>query len=139
MSYFSLLLEDEMRKIKRQDYCPACWNEMAASENLAASRGYWKSKIDEKKKAVPASRPERALILLKSLLEKVPAPESEIFVLVLLLCHVRRLTLRKELIEDSVKYGLYEILNQDEFLKIKIINLTDIEIEKIRASLAAQL
>lgn len=134
-----MLTEDETQKIKRQDYCTACWSQFNADQKLPANKGYWKSKIEIKKKPAPASRPERALILLKNLLESTPAPEEEIFVLILFLCHTRHIVLRKELVEDNIRYGLYEILNQDEFLKIKQINLSNLETERIQQSLAAKL
>lgn len=139
MDYFSLLLEDETNKIKRQDYCVSCWKQVSTTQDLSNSRGYWKSKIEDKKKAAPTSRAERALILLKTLLENPNPPHAEIFVLVLLLAHMRWLALRKEFVEEGVRYGLYEILNQEEFVKIRNVDLSHIETERIQQSLAAQL
>jgi hypothetical protein len=139
MDYFSLISEDETKKIKRLDYCTACWKSLATHTDLAKSRNYWKSKIEHKDKSPPASRAERAMHLLKKLLESENPPESEIFVLVLLLAHMRRLILRKEWEENSLRYGLYEILNQDEFIKIKLVHLSLLETENIQQSLASQL
>lgn len=139
MDYFSLLSEDDSQKIKRSDYCTSCWGNLIAGRDLTKSRGYWKSKIELKDKPPLASRAERALILLKTLLESPNPPETEIFVLVLLLSHMRRLVLRKEFVEDSSRYGMYEIINQDEFIKIKLVNLSSLETEKIQHSLAFRL
>ncbi len=139
MDYFSLLSEDETKKIKREDYCSLCWSRLSTNRDLSKSRGYWKSKIEIKDKTPPASRAERALFLLKNLLKTENPPENEIFVLVLLLSHMRRLVLRKEFEEDCLRYGLYEIINQDEFIKIKLIHLSSLETEKIRQSIASKL
>lgn len=139
--YFSLIQEDEKQKIKRQDFCAACWQELilAHSETPSFRGYYWKSKIEKKNAATPSSRTERALKLFKSLIIEASPPEEELFVLVLLLAHLRRLVCRKEIEEEGVRYGLYEILNQDEFVKIKHVDLSTLEIEKIQQALAAKL
>lgn len=139
MEYYSMLLEDEVGKIKRQDYCTNCWTGIIGSQELANSRGYWKSKIDVKEKAPPTSRGERALLLLKTLLENPVGHEADIFVLALLLAHMRRVVLRKEIEQDGVKYGLYEILHKEEFVTIKTISLSNLETARIQESLASQL
>lgn len=140
MDYFSLLLEDESKKIKRLDYCAACWKkDIFPHQDLTFSRGYWKSRIDLKDKPAPTTRAEKAVHLLKRLLAENPAPENDIFVLVLLLLHMRRLVLRKEFEEENSRFGLYELPQTEEFLKIKQIHLSSLEIEKIQQSLASQL
>lgn len=139
MDYFSLLTEEATGEMKRQDFCEACWNPKLAAGDLVEKKTFWKSKIEEKKEVPAGTRGERALILLKTLLNQPDAKEGEVFVLTLLLCHMRRLILRKELHEESGRYGLYEIPHTEEFLTIKIVDLSTIETAKIQQSLAAQL
>lgn len=137
MEYFSVLLEDDLKKVKRFDYCSACWN--SPEEKRVVGSGHWKSRLESKNIPPPTSRAEKALHLLKKLLESEDPPENEIFVLVLLLCHMRRLALRKEFNENSIRYGLYENVCTEEFIKIKLVDVSSLEIEKTQLSIASKL
>ena len=139
MEYYSLLHEDADQKISRKDFCMTCWNQGTVKENFAHNRGYWKSRIEVKKEINPSSRIDRALILLKTLIRDQKEHENELFVLAMFLAHARRLALRQEVERDEGKFGLYEILRQEEFVTIRIIPLTHLEIERIQLSLAAKL
>lgn len=139
MDYYSLLLEDEEQKLIRKDFCSTCWSERLAKNEFPNNKGYWKSKIEIKKEINAKSRIDRALILLKNLMQNQKDHESELFVLAMFLAHARRLALRKEIEHEEEKFGLYEILHQDEFLTIKLIPLTHLEIEELQKSLASKL
>jgi len=139
MEFFSVLYEDEKLKIQRQDFCKACWEACVTNDTLLNSRGYWKSKIEEKNKIPCSDRAEQALKLLKQLMESPTSLASEIYVLAILLAHFRRIALRKEFVEEGKRYQLYEILHQDEFIQIQAADLPKNEIETIQQSLAAKL
>jgi len=136
MEYYSLLLEDEQLKIQRQDFCKSCWETTMTEKKLAHSKGYWKSKIDEKEIKTPSNKAEKAFQLLKNLMQNDDANQAEIYVLAILLAHFRRLILRKEFEEDGNSFHLYEIARQDEFIKVRVVQLPPQEIESIQKSLA---
>jgi hypothetical protein len=138
MEYFSLLLEED-EKMTRKDFCLTCWNQGSLKNSFSNNRGYWKSKIEIKKEINPSSRIDRATLLLKNLMENQKENENELFVLVMFLAHARRLALRQELEHEGEKFGLYEILKHEEFVTVKIIPLSHLEIEQIQQSLAAKL
>ncbi|CUI17138.1 conserved hypothetical protein [Candidatus Protochlamydia naegleriophila] len=93
-----------------------------------------------KKKIEPASsRCDKALNLLKELLQTVPLQEEEIFVLAVFLSHARKLILRQEFEKEGFKWGVYEIPRQDEFVTIKILPLVLIETDRIQKALAEKL
>jgi hypothetical protein len=139
MEYYSLLIEDEDQKLVRKDFCTTCWFERISKKEFPENKGYWKSKIEIKKEVNAKSRIDRALVLLQSLIQNQKEHEAEIFVLAMFLAHARRLALRKEIEHEGEKFGLYEILRQDEFVTIKIIPLTHLEIEGLQRSLASKL
>lgn len=139
MEYYSLLFEDENFKIQRQDFCKACWDICSTDDKLSNSRGYWKSRIEDKHIKIPSDRPAKALKLLKELMQLPEPPLSEIYVLAILLAHFRRLILRKEFSEEKKNFHLYEVQHQDEFIRIQLINLHTNEIETIQKNLAVKL
>lgn len=141
MEITSFIYEDrEQNQIVRRDYCMNCWlsisREVCSNPN---SRGYWKSKIEAKKEAPPSSRTGRALQLLREMIQNPESSPDEIFVLALFLSHARQLVLRQEFEERGVAYQLYEIAKQDEFITIKIVNLSNLQIDGIQKSLALKL
>src|SRR5436190_18803038 len=79
MEYYSFLHEED-HKITRKDFCMNCWNRGKVKENFSHNRGYWKSKIEIKKEVNPSSKIDRALILLKSLIQDQKEHENELFV-----------------------------------------------------------
>lgn len=141
MDIYSLLVEEgEERRLTRRDFCSACWTEVCESQcRQPSARGYWKSKIEKRKAADGSSRVERALILLRHLLQSPESPEAEIFVLCLFLSHARQIALRQEFQKDGYPYHLYEILRKEEFITVKVIALSQVQIEILQKSLAEQL
>lgn len=140
MEIISLIYEDENQEIGRHDYCAACWPEAQAIEgSKPETRGYWKSKIEPKKIVPESTRVGRGLSLLKEMLKTPEADAEEVFVLCLFLSHARQLALRQEFKEEGSTFQLYEILRQDEFITVKLVNLSTIQIENIQKSLAQKL
>lgn len=141
MDIYSLLIEEGKEMcLARRDFCSACWTQIKAVQSEQPSaRGYWKSKIEKRKAPEGSSRVERALILLRNLLQLPEPPEAEIFVLCLFLSHARQIALRQEIQKEGFTYSLYEILHKEEFITIKVINLSQIQIESLQKSLAEQL
>lgn len=140
MEIYSLLLEEAPERLSRLDFCSTCWKQVRGlqSEHPSA-RGYWKSKIEKRKEAKTSSRVERAFALLDDLQRATELREAEIFVLCLFLSHARQLSLRQEFQKEGSTYHLYEILHKEEFLTIKVIQLSDIQVENLQKSLADQL
>jgi len=141
MEIYSLLIEDDQtEKLSRRDYCSVCWNSLKGKqENPAPLKSYWKSKIEKKRAAEGTARTERAYSLLRALLQEGEAEEKKIFVLCLFLSHARKIVLRQEIQNESGIYHLYEILHKEEFITVKAINLSDIQVEEIQKSIAGQL
>ena len=139
MEVFSLLTEDETQKIVRQDFCAACWSQLQPDIASQKNRGYWKSTIEKKKKLSDSTRAEQAIALLRLLLEQASIHESEIFVLCLYLAYARQLILRKEMIKEGIAYYIYEIAKKNEQIMIKVIPLSQVEIETIQKSISEKL
>lgn len=142
MEIYSLLIEDEHQRFTRKDFCLSCWSKLQAEGIVQPNQGYWKSKIEEKRVPVESSRIERALQLLRGMVQSQQSSESdeaEIFVLCLYLAHARQLVLRKELVRDGAPYQLYEVLHCDEFITIKVKTLSMAEIDTIQKALAMKL
>lgn len=141
MEYYSMLLQDESQAIARRDFCLHCWQQSINENSLAGSQGFWRAKIDVKKEEplVEKSRMDRAMALLKQLLQDPQHDQNEAFVLALFLAHARRLILRQERNQDGYVYSLYEIAHQDEFLLVKKVNLSQVDSQQIQQSLAKKL
>lgn len=140
MEIISLLSEEDEAGMTRRDYCSECWTQFQNKMNSAiSSKCYWKSKIEKKQIVETSSRIDRALHLLRALLQEGSGKEGEIFVLCLFLAHARQLALRKEFQDNEVNYHLYEILKNEEFLTIKVVPLSQVEIGVWQRSIAEQL
>ena len=139
MEIYSLLLEDPSQTVCRRDFCSLCWSSIQIEREFPNNRGYWKSKIESKKSIKSSNRIERALTLLREKLNAAENNEAELFVLCLFLSHARQLTLRQEFQKDGETYQLYEILRQEEFVTVKVLVLSEAQIEAIQKSLADQL
>ncbi len=141
MEIYSLLIEDDnVQRMIRKDFCLACWTQVRASQSeQPLARGYWKSKIDKQKEAPISSRIERSFALLRRLQNEIELQEAEIFVLCLFLSHARQMALRQEFQKDGMVYHLYEILHREEFLTVKVIPLSQFQIEALQKSLVDQL
>ena len=136
MDIYSLLFEEE-HNFKRKDFCATCWTQIEKGPD--SHRGYWKSKIESKKSLTETSRAARALTLLQELLHTPDPDEAEIFVLSLFLARARQLALRQEVQREGNLYYLYEIVGQEQFLTIKVYDLSALQIETLQKSLAAKL
>lgn len=137
MEMYSLLLEHDTQECLRRDFCLSCWALLQKEKQWPPlNRGYWKSKIEEKKAPPPSTRTEKALALLRELLQAAAPSEAEIFVLCLFLAHARQLALRQELQKEGTAYYLYEVLGQEEFLTVKVCPLSSLQIEDLQRSLA---
>jgi hypothetical protein len=134
MEMYSLLLEEESEKLSRRDYCSVCWNE--GRKESDGSRTYWKSVIERKKNEKDLSRIERGVSILRELLKQPDPNESELYVLCLFLARARQVALRQEYKKEGISYQMYEIIRYEEFLTVKVISLSDVEIEIIQKSLA---
>jgi hypothetical protein len=47
--------------------------------------------------------------------------------------------LRQEFQREGITYHLYEILRKEEFVTVKVVNFSQIQVERIQKSLADQL
>lgn len=139
MEIHSLLLE-ENEQLTRRDFCGACWNIIRNEIKETEKTTYWKSKIERKPAQKPSTRIDRALLLLKEWQQKgADFNELEKYVLCLFLAHARQITMRKEFKNEGELFRLYEITSQQEFITVKVIDLSPSQIEKIQQSLASQL
>jgi hypothetical protein len=143
MGYFSLLVDNDSDIYERQDYCVDCWNEtFKNSLDKMLSKRHWKSKVPLKaKKEIPLNRDAQILTLLKELLvEQNSRNSEEIYVLTLFLARKRVMSLRKEIIQDDNSIvQLYEILDTEEMLMIKKIDLSTVQIGNIQIQIAKKL
>lgn len=137
MEYYSLLTYDERQQMLRQDFCVACWQEFMSSLSLEnKNHGYWKSRVETKLAATPSlNKVEQALVLLRELSHSSSVNEGEIFILALFLERAKRLILRQEFEKEGEVYVLYEIQRQNEFITIKKVELSAIEIQCIQQTL----
>lgn len=143
MDYFSVLQEDEHVGLKRQDFCPICWEASAKEEALANGRTHWKSKVSTKKddKFLSMNRDERVLELLRETLQQTHEEAlTECFVLALYLARKRIMALRQELKQEDGSYiNLYEILASEEMIAVKRVELSSMQTDKIQLKLASRL
>lgn len=142
MDIFSLLSEEDLSStITRRDFCSECWKGVKESQRgNSSSHGYWKSTIEKRKESEGGgTRIDRALALLKSLQQSPENKEAEIFVLSLFLSHAKQLALRKEIHKEGETYFLYEILRNEEFIRVKTIKLSQLQTDILQKSLADQL
>ena len=139
MEIYSQVLEKDTQGFIRHDFCSVCWNRVKNEGEKSKSRGYWKSKIEQRKSSTHSSRNNRALALLRELQQASEPQETEIFVLSLFLSRARQIALRQEVQKEGVTYQIYEILREEEYLTVKALQLSFLEIETIQKSLAVQL
>lgn len=141
MDIYSLLVEEmNASQLERRDFCSDCWAQVRDLQcGEATARGYWRSKIEKKKGEGSSTRLDLALELLLNLKQGEEVNEGEIFVLCLFLSRARKIALRQELQKEGVSYHLYEILSLEEFITVKVISLSDLEIDTLQKSLAKQL
>ena len=143
MDYYSVLHEDEVLGLKRQDFCPTCWEASGREEALTTGKTHWKSKVSTKKddKFLSLNRDERVLELLRETLQHNHEDAlTEGFVLALYLARKRIIALRQELKQEDGSYvNLYEILATEEMICVKKAELPHLQIEKIQLKLASRL
>jgi hypothetical protein len=144
MDYFSLLIENDSHGYDRQDFCSVCWNQTFKnlSDKMLTIR-HWKSKVPAiiKVREIPQNRDVQIMSLLKTYLESnLEENVEESFVLSLYLSRKRVMSLRKEIRqEDNTIVQLYEILETEEMLLIKKVDLSTIQIGNIQLQIAKKL
>lgn len=145
MDYYSLLKEDETGKWLRHDFCIDCWEKFAGQRprnQTDDKASYWKSKVEDKKIYAKSSidRNERALeLLLQALAKNSPEDIEEAFILALYLARNKKLVIRKEINHPGESSAIYEILATEELLIVPKLNLSQLQIEKIKGTLAIKL
>jgi hypothetical protein len=138
MDYYSLL-QEEGKTFLRKDFCLHCWEEPQKGEQLMT---YWRSKVQVKESQIPSSAPKhlKALSLLKEMCkEPASIEENELFILALYLARAKQLILRKEWEQEGQVYYLYEIVESEEIVTIKKVDLSLLNIENIQQKLAQKL
>lgn len=135
----SLLVDEKKKEVIREDFCTTCWNKKKIDGDLKGNQLYWKSKIEEKKGGAASNRIERALQLFITEAALSPPAEEELFFLALFLARSRQIALRKEIKKEGISYNLYEVLRDQQFLMIKVIDLSKIDISAIQTTLAEKL
>ena len=138
--YYSVLNELTENLSPRQDYCVSCWDR--SPQKLKLAKCHWKSRVPSKKENPLSSleKEERALALLKEAISgKKLENEAEAFVLALYLARKRIIQFRQEIEEFGQTYSLYEIIETEEMLPVKKIQLGTIDIVKIQAEIANKL
>lgn len=142
--YSVILQETNGPQVKRRDFCLACWEisqkDFVQKDFVQESGvcGFWKSKIEMRKKEEENCLVDRAVSLLRKNVQSCYLPEAEIFVICLLLLRARRIAMRQEFQNEGETYRLFEILGREEFLTVKVVNLSQIQIEALQKSLADQ-
>lgn len=139
--YFSLLIEEDNEKWQRMDFCLACWPE-AKKKFSEQIHTYWKAQvpIEQDKTELHRNRNEKALELLKSALQgETDEEKAEAFVLALFLVRSRILALRQQIMRDGCKVGLYEVLASEEMLPVRLLPLSQLQVEKLQVQLAKKL
>lgn len=143
MEFYSVLDEgDEKGQFQRFDYCPLCWSQLDVHAQHPKLISYWKSKVPAKKLAddLPKQRDARVLALLKAAVQHGQAGHDEAFVLALYLARRRLIVLRQELtLPEGGAASLYEVVESEEMLCVPRMPLSELQVEKIQQSLAAQL
>lgn len=138
MHVYSLIVEEQNKStLARHDFCSSCWSQVKLKEG--EYRGYWRSKIEQRKASGDSSLQLRALKLLREFVENPENKEEHIFILSLFLARAKIMALRQEFQQEGATYQLYEVLNQEEFFTIKMIQLSQLEIETLQKSLSEQL
>jgi hypothetical protein len=138
MDYFSSLIENDNNEYERLDYCQNCWNKEFLRNKLPAK--FWKSKVPLKKmlKIIPQDQDGRILSLLRSsLMTENEESWEEGFVLALYLARRRRLFLRNEIVQkDQTILQVYELIETEEMIGVKKINLREEQVEVIQLRIA---
>lgn len=142
MAFFSLLIEDPEQGTIRRDYCQNCWN---LSEHNALRTGdhtFWKGKVPQKVDAarLPTDQNERVFYLLReALLSDDLIKHEEAFVLALFLARRRLIALRQERKQEGETFLIYEVLDTEEMLAVKKIELHQLQVEAIQKTLAEKM
>jgi hypothetical protein len=126
--YYSLL-ESIKEGYKRSDFCPNCWQSESSSGKI-----FWKSRIPEKEPS--SQRYPEALSFLKTLIQ-TDQESSQAFILALFLARNRLLRYLKEVQENDEIMLLYEVLETEEILCIKKVELSAIQAEEVRKALSS--
>jgi len=142
-SYYSFLFQEEKKLWTRQDFCVLCGEKFADGEKHKGLSGwYWKSQVSDKPKAAaPVDRVDKAFEILHEVLNKDSLEaQEEAYVLSLYLMRQKKLILRKEttLPGGEIVY-IYEIRDTEEMVSVPKLDLSNLQIEKIKCSLTVKL
>lgn len=117
--YYSLLTD------QRKDFCPNCF------QNQMKGGIFWKAQIPEKPK-VQTKQAERALDLLREIYQE----QKETAYILALYLQRQKLIIKRQEHEDLI---LFEVVDTEEILTIKKVELPSLDIERIRAEIAKKL
>lgn len=140
---YSLLFDHEKEEgqFTRKDYCPACFE--AAKESLKSAVTHWKARVPERAKEenIFRTKEEKALILLKELIESCDDQKcQEAFILALFLARQKVIALRREVMqEEGALFQLYEALESDEIYLVKKPNIATIPVSEVQKTLSESL
>lgn len=141
--YHSLLLEGEEGQFCRQDFCLKCWEAVSAEEAPEAMVTSWQGTVPAEIEKVDEflSRDQKAMALLKEMIaEDTPENRQYGFILALYLARKRHIAMRKEItLNDGQKALLYEVMETEEMLCVRKLDLPHLEIDKIQKALAVKL
>lgn len=139
--YYSILIDKEEENWERMDFCLRCWAE-AKQKWSEKVHTHWKSQIppEQTKADLNKSRNEKALELLREAIQADTSDEhAEAFILALYLVRCRVLALRQQLVREGVKIGLYEVIATEEMLPVRLLPLSQLQVNKLQEQLAKKL
>lgn len=143
-TYHSVVREDDGGEFVRLDYCSPCW-EKIADELKGEEIVHWKGQVPAKvvqNKLAGLNRDERALVILKELLQKEELSEKEeeeAFVLGVFLARQRVLYARKQLTKDGKTFQIYEKGGGEEILAVPHKELSVLEVSTVQQQIAQKL
>jgi len=130
--YYSNLEPDSKEGYKRNDFCPACWNK----EGSSSGKIFWKSRVPIKEPPTAIPRNQETLSFLREL--QNGREESQAFVLALFLARKGLLRRLKEVQENNEAILVYEMVETEEILFIKKVELSVIQVENVRKALVGK-
>ena len=133
---YSFIMETNEGLFKRMDFCEACWKSYLNTRQDISRLNYWRYIQQAVKENPKTGRTQATLNLLQEMLDEEVKAKDEIYVLTLFLQHARKLILRHEFEREGVKWGVFEIVDKDEFLTIEIIHVDHLQITPLQNSLA---
>lgn len=149
LEYFSVVHGDDFtpsktkaNPLQRSDFCLACWDKLRSENSTQALGACWKTRVATTKEPLPKAqkRVEIALELLQGANHADhDLSQAEIFFLALYLARQRQLLYRKEIEKEGERYQLFEIVETEEILAVKKIDLRHVDLNQLQMSLATRL